>query len=474
MVKYILWVYCCLLAFGVRAQENVNYLKIRNIYIAGNKKTKPYIIHREMTLHENDSFASNQIDITLLQQRINIFNLGLFNEVSINIKNWEEDSLDLFIQVRERWTIIPIPIVKFVDRNVVEWWKQYHHDFKRLQYGVQLNWGNLSGRNDILQVGMSFGFAQRLDIGYMIPILKRKKERLGFSVNYTMLRTKRIAYNTEDDKLAFMNLGTTWQHQKIEVSSQISYRKRIHTTHYFSTGYGWSMISDSAYNANPNYFLGNKEQHYFKIGYDYIADYRNIRAYPTEGWKLSLNFTNYGLGFLKTRMTTVGFQFSKYLEWKKQPRFSAAAMIKWQFSWPLKQPYNLQPIKSLGYDENAIRGYELNVMDGQHFLLFKNEYRCRLFSFQLSKIKKFKGKNAAILNSSLAYLPLNLYLTAFFDAGYVWDNYFTDNNQFKNKWQFGYGVGLNFVTLNSKLLRIEYSFNRYLKKGVYLHFEQPI
>jgi hypothetical protein len=173
-------------------------------------------------------------------------------------------------------------------------------------------------------------------------------------------------------------------------------------------------------------------------------------------------------------MSTAGFQFSKYIQWKKQPRFSAAAMIKWQFSWPLKQPYNLQPIKSLGYDENAIRGYELNVIDGQHFLLFKNEFRCGLVSLQLSKMQKFKGKNAAILNSSLAYLPFNLYLTTYFDAGYVWDNYFTDNNQYKNKWQYGYGLGLNFVTFNSKLLRIEYSFNRYFKNGLFLHFEQPI
>lgn len=473
-MKRILFICYSLLFFSAFAQEGSNYLKIRHIIIAGNKKTKSYIIHREMTLHENDSFPAKEMDATLLQQRLNIFNIGLFNDVSINIKNWEEDSLDLFIQVRERWVIIPVPIIKFADRNVVEWWKQYNHDFKRLQYGAQLNWGNLTGRNDMLQVGMSFGFAQRLDMGYNIPTFDRKKERVGLSIYFTMLRTKRIAFNTIDDRLAYMDLGKSWQFQKIEITPQVSFRHKIHVTHYFSTGYGIAAISDSAYHANPNYFLGDKRQQYVKIGYNFVADYRNVRSYPTEGWMMSVNFTNYGLGFMKTRMTTAGFQFSKYIQWKKQPRFSIAAMIKWQFSWPLKQPYNLQSIKSLGYEENAIRGYELNVMDGQHFLLFKNEYRCRVFSFQLSKIQKFKGKNAAVLNSSLAYLPLNLYLTAYFDAGYVWDRYFTDNNQYKNKWQFGYGVGLNFVTFNSKLFRIEYSVNRYLKKGLYLHFEQPI
>lgn len=474
LLKHILWIICSLFVFCAQAQENTGFLKIRHIIVGGNKKTKPYIILREMTLHENDSFPAKDMDAVLLKQRLNIFNIGLFNDVSINIKNWEDDNLDLFIQVRERWVIMPVPIIKFVDRNVVEWWKQYHHDFKRLQYGLQLNWGNLSGRNDMLQVGFSFGFAQRMDLAYSIPIFKRKKERVGLSVAYSMLRTKRIAYNTLDDKLAYMDLGSSWQMKKIELSAQVSYRKKIHTTHYISAGYGFSKISDSAFHANPAYFLGDRKQQYFKIGYNFVSDHRNIRAYPTEGWLMALNFTNYGLGFLKTQMSTAGFQFSKYIQWKKQPRFSAAAMIKWQFSWPLKQPYNLQPIKSLGYDENAIRGYELNVMDGQHFLLFKNEFRCRLVSLQLSKMQKFKGKNAAILNSSLAYLPFNLYLTTYFDAGYVWDNYFTDNNQYKNKWQYGYGLGLNFVTFNSKLLRIEYSFNRYFKNGLFLHFEQPI
>ena len=473
-VKRIIFYFLFFTFYLSPAQDNIHFLKIRHIIIEGNKKTKPFVIYRDMTLHENDSFPANDMDATLLQQRLNIFNIGLFNQVNVNIKNWEEDSLDLIIQVHEKWMIIPVPVIRFVDRNIVEWWRQYNHDFKRLQYGAQLNWGNLSGRNDVLQLGVSFGFAQRLDIGYSIPQFNRKKEKVGIAIYLTMLRTRRLAYNTINDELAFMYLRKSWQLQKIEITQQISYRKDIHRTHVFTAGYGFTSISDSALKANPAYLLGATTQHAFKIGYTYVADYRNIKAYPTGGWYLSVNFINYGLGFMKTRFTTTSFQFSKYLQWKKHPRFSLAAMIKWQFSWPLKQPYNLQNIKSLGYDENAIRGYELNVINGQHFLLLKNEYRFRVFSFQMNNIKKFKGKNVGVLNSSLAYLPLNLYITAYFDAGYVWDNYFTDNNQFKNKLQFGYGVGLNFVTFNSKLLRIEYSVNRYLQKGVYLHFEQPL
>lgn len=44
----------------------------------------------------------------------------------------------------------------------------------------------------------------------------------------------------------------------------------------------------------------------------------------------------------------------------------------------------------------------------------------------------------------------------------------------KNKWQFGYGIGLNLLTFNDRLLRLEYSVNRYLEHGFYVHFEVPL
>lgn len=111
-----------------------------------------------------------------------------------------------------------------------------------------------------------------------------------------------------------------------------------------------------------------------------------------------------------------------------------------------------------------------------HFLLFKNEYRFRVFDLQLRKLKKLQAKNSPILNSSLAYLPFNMYLTAYFDASYPLDYYTVQNNQYRNKWQFGFGSGINLVTFNDKLLPyVECrSCNRYLQHGFYIHFKQPL
>lgn len=459
---------------SLQAQEQTTYLKVRKINFSNNKKTRPYVMLREMSFNEGDSIPGDKLDSILLANRLQIFNLGIFNDIQVNIKNWEEDSLDLIIKVYEKFPLSPGIILQFADRNAAEWWRKYNHDFKRLQYGLILNYNNVSGRNDKLIGAISFGFAKRLDLGYIIPAFDSKKDNVGMALFFNFLHSKRIAYNTLDNELKYMDITAKAQLIKTEFTASINYRRELHNTHYFSVGYGFSKVSDYVLLANPEYFLdGVRKQNYLKLGYVFESDHRNLKAYPTNGWYIRMNFTNYGLGFMKTRMTTAGFMMSRYYEWKKHKKFSLGFSGRFQVSWPFKQPYNLQPIKSFGYNDNLIRGYEVNVMDGQHFLLFKNEYRYRLFSFQLKNLKKIKNKNNKFLNSSLAFLPFNMYLTAYFDAGYVWDNAHYAQNSYRNKWQFGYGVGLNLVTFNQRLFRIEYSINRYLDKGVYLHFELP-
>ncbi|HMZ69716.1 MAG TPA: hypothetical protein PLV71_10400, partial [Chitinophagales bacterium] len=91
------------------------------------------------------------------------------------------------------------------------------------------------------------------------------------------------------------------------------------------------------------------------------------------------------------------------------------------------------------------------------------------------KMKNFKKlQSKPIMNKSIAYLPLNLIIKAYFDAGYVFDNQFQAKNSLKNKWIFGFGAGIDFVTFNSSVFRIEYSFNRNLENRLYLHFQQAL
>ncbi|AHX11613.1 outer membrane assembly complex, YaeT protein [Neorickettsia helminthoeca str. Oregon] len=75
-------------------------LKIRKINILGNVKTRDYVIRRETLLSENDIYYPAKI----AESRRRILNLGFFDEVSIEERQLDNQSLELNIRVKERTT----------------------------------------------------------------------------------------------------------------------------------------------------------------------------------------------------------------------------------------------------------------------------------------------------------------------------------------------------------------------------------
>lgn len=446
---------------------------IRHIIIENNKRTKNFIIERELTVKENQQIKANKLDSIILANRLQVFNLRIFKDVNFNITNWENDSLDLHIKIYEKWTLFPLPIIKLADRNINEWWKQYKHDFSRIQYGIKFNWPNATGRNDIISFAMSFGLAQMFEVGYLNPAVN-KKRNFGYGTFFSYQRSRRIPVNTIEDKLRYITLGKDFQYNHFQLKNSFIIRSNIHATHLITGTYSYTSVSDSVLRDNPNYFINSKNfQNYFKIAYHFESDHRDIKAYPTNGWLIQLGASNYGLGFMKdARLTTAYFNMSGYKQWQKHPRFSTAGFGKLSVSFPRKQPYNIQDEKSLGYNQDFVRGYELYVLNGQHYLLFKTEQRFKALDFKMKNFKKLQSK--PIMNKSIAYLPLKLIIKAYFDAGYVFDSQFQAKNSLKNKWIFGFGAGIDFVTFNSSVFRIEYSFNRNLENRLYLHFQQAL
>lgn len=472
------WAYCFLfiIYFVVPVftqQQSIDSITIRNIFIENTKRTKDFVVRRELTVSENQKVASNQLDSIILVNRLNVFNLRIFNDVNFNIRNWENDSLDLIIKIREKWTLIPVPILKTGDRNINEWWKQYNHDFSRIQYGLKFNWFNFTGRNDVLQFALSFGLQQMFELGYLNPSINRKRN-IGFGTYFSYVRSRRIPVNTIYDKLSYPDITETFHYNHFQVNSSFFYRPNIYNTHMLKMGHSFTTISDSVLRVNADYFINNKSnQNYMKIGYLFEADHRDIRAYPYNGWLLQAALTNYGLFLMDDiNLTTFSFRLSNYNQWKSHPKLSVASFGKMMLSLPQQQPYNIQDVKSLGYDEDLVRGYELYVLNGQHYLLFKTEERFRAIDFRIKNLKKVQSK--PIMNKSLAYLPINLIIKTYFDAAYVWDKQFHPTNTLKNKWIFGFGAGLDLVTFNNSVFRVEYSFNRSLENRVYLHFQQAL
>lgn len=419
-----------------------------------------------MGFGEGDPIPTLNIVETLEKARINIFNLKIFNYVGLNIRNWVGDSLDVEVTVVERWYIIPIPIFQLADRNINEWWRDRGHDFNRIQYGISLNWENFRGRNESLRVSASLGFAQLLELDYRMPGLS-PGGRFGASIYFNLLRSKRMPYNTQEDKLIF-HYDDEYIKKAFELGPKFIFRRSIYQTHFAEARYGYRWVGDTISALNPNYFLGGENrQQFIKISYTFELDKRNFRAYPTAGYYLWGQFENYGLGLQdKVNMTKLTAQVSKYFTLDKKEKHATGHMVRGMVSFPVEQPYNLQ--RGLGYFQEIVRGNEYFVVDGQQYLLLKNEYKFRVFSFRMSDILKNKGP--AMMNA----LPFSIFLKTFFDAGYVKDRFWTEGNTLRNQWLYGWGAGIDIVMYNNRMLRIEYAFNRKLQKGLYLHFELPL
>ncbi|MEM6806567.1 MAG: hypothetical protein AAF696_34525, partial [Bacteroidota bacterium] len=117
----------------------------------------------------------------------------------------------------------------------------------------------------------------------------------------------------------------------------------------------------------------------------------------------------------------------------------------------------------------SLRGYQPFVIDGAFVNMNKAELKYGLIPYHIADLSHLP------LPKKWKQTPMGLYLTAFYELGYVGDNSFNNNDNFlKNQWLQGYGVGLNIVGFYDILFRLEYARNHLNQGGVYLHGSVPI
>ncbi|MFZ9661080.1 MAG: POTRA domain-containing protein, partial [Chitinophagaceae bacterium] len=93
-------------------------VSIRNIKITGNRQTKSYIILRELPMKKGMAYPMSFILSGMYKGKNNLMNTTLFVSASIDFTNWFNDSLDLVVDVKERWYWIPLPFLRPIDTNL--------------------------------------------------------------------------------------------------------------------------------------------------------------------------------------------------------------------------------------------------------------------------------------------------------------------------------------------------------------------
>ena len=173
-------------------------LRVDEIFILGNKKTKEKIILREMSLKRGIYSTLDDIKKSIELDKINIINTNLFNTVSIDIlEDSEKASINIFVQVDERWYFFPTPLLDIADRNLMDWLINREGDINRFNYGLRLTQYNLVGQNKTLKFIGKVGFERNLLIDYMNPFIdKDQKHGLGFIYSYN--ESENASYITKD------------------------------------------------------------------------------------------------------------------------------------------------------------------------------------------------------------------------------------------------------------------------------------
>lgn len=442
------------------------YVRVNRIYILGNKKTKTSIIERELSLKTGDSVLNINLPKILERDQQKLFNLHLFNSAEIRALDSGPRTIDLLIEVNERWYTFPVPIFHLSDRNFNEWWENYNHDLSRIMYGLKLYQYNMRGRNETLTFTAQFGYLKQFELMYRIPYFD-KKQKQGLIFQADFIDAKNVSYRTEDHKLVFLETDQVLRNSK-GIGLTYTYRNNFYRYHRFGYTFRNTKITDSLQQVNPNY-LGpdNLKQRYDVLSYEFVADYRDVVAYPLKGYNFLFHLQKVGFAFTNDlEKLDAWLSYAHYLDLKKNFYLSNFSFAYWSNKDDI--PYYNYGV--LGYNRLFVRGYEVNVIEGPWYVLNKTTLKKRIFSrtYSLpgSRFKEFK------------YFPIAIYLKTYFDFGYV-SNYPAyenslppQNSSLSNTWISGTGMGLDFVSFYDMVLRVEYTFNSQGRSGLFLHIKK--
>jgi len=438
-------------SFKAAPSGNFTAFVIGEIFIEGNRHTKPYIIKRELPFQEGDSIYLPELVKRFDIGRKQLMNTALFNDVVIALMSFHGYVVDISIKVKERWYVFPIPHVKPVDRNLAEWSKQ-GYGVDRLNFGFKFSYYNFTGRKDKLKMWLITGYTRQIEFQYDRPYFDKKLKhgyKLGFSYSFN----KEINYNTESDQQRFTDSlsGISRWYGNIDYT----YRPGLRTFHSARIAFTQLQVDSQVLALNPKYFnTTNNKVSFPEISYTlnyYDVDYI---PYPLTGWMGELMMMKRGINH-NMNMWSFSGKMTRSWELSKKTYFS------WQGYGVLRVPFD-QPFinqRLFGYSDLYLRGLENYVIDGVAAMMVRNTFRREIFQFSIPTYIRSKSHDR---------IPFKFYYKIFSDVGYGYNKNMPQNS-LTNRMLYTGGIGIDVVTFYDFILRFDYSFNQLGQKGLFLH-----
>ncbi len=440
---------------------NAQVIEIGTVSITGNKRTKDFVILREMVLSENQKVSQDSLSYLLEMSNNRVMNLNLFNSVKLDT-SYLDNKLQIQITLVEKWFNWPIPFIEFSDRNF-NIWKDLSFDPSRTNYGVYLFNYNVWGRNHTLKTSLVYGYNKTYGVEYRIPFLS-KSSNVGISSTLKYTSQSEIWLNTKNDELEFFKNGTPNLIEK-KVGT-IRFNKRItpYTMTYANVGITQTKLDSSLLGVASHYLLDNRlDRTQIEMGVSVENDKRNNIYLPSKG--------TYFQGGLSTQFFNGKDPiYNVYISGKVQSfnnlnkKWYSALSLFGELNTAKELPY--ESSRRFGYN-NLVRGFEAYVIEGQNSTLANAALRYKLLDQKRLEFPFIPVKN-------YNFLPVTMFAEMFADAGYVNNRNARLFNSLPNTPLYSTGISLQTVFYNDRILRLEYSLNSLKESGFFVHFKKAI
>jgi len=426
---------------------------IGDIQLSGNKKTKSFIVLREVPFQKNTRLLQGEVDKQLILARQQLMNTTLFVDVNVYVSARRGNVLVINIDMKERWYLFPTPYFRLIDRNFNQWWVEQKRSLDRVNYGIKFIQNNVSGRNDNLDIWLINGYTQQITLRYNLPFFD-KKLKSGFNVGFIYATQKEVNYATGDNKQLFFK-----QEEIVKKATRFdftySYRPDVKQRHYFRVSYNDERVSDTVLKINPLYYPGQRSRIQF-VDFGYQYKYYNVDyiSYPSKGFLFEGNLYKRGLDNVASvwqanarAVYTVPLSHNSFLH------LEGLAMLKLPFN-----DYFVNQ-RLFGYGYFQLRGLEYNVVDGVWGGSVKTTLHKQVLSFILKNPFHSKTHDK---------IPFRIFLKAYGDLGYGYAKTPDITNTLNNKLLHTWGFGMDIISIYDFVFKIEYSFNQLGRDGLYL------
>lgn len=426
---------------------------VGEIIISGNRRTKNYVIERELPFKSGDSVQLPELVKQFEIARQQLMNSRLFIEAVVSLKALRGYFVDISIELKERWYIFPIPYIRPVDRNLAEWAKQGYGS-NRLNYGFKFTHYNVSGRNDKLRLWLIAGHTKQIQFQYDQPYADKSLKH-GYKIGFLYTSNKEINYSTVNNQQQFTDSLSgikTWSGYV-----EYNYRPALRTFHSLRLGLTRLNVDKRVTDLNARYYHdGVNNITLPELSYSLRHYHVDYIPYPLDGWMGEVSLSKRGIHSF-TEMWQLTAKYNKAFNLGK----------KWYFNWQsqgmVRVPFN-QPFYNtglFGYNDFYLRGLEKYVVDGVAGVMSRQTFRKELFRFNVPTF---------ISSGSHASIPFRFYAKAFADAGYSVNNMARENS-LTNRMLYTTGFGIDIVTFYDFVFRFDYSFNQLGQNGLFLHFK---